>query len=601
VLVALSPLVAHAAVGDVELVSRGAIDGTPSNGDSGPGLAVSTSGRFIAFESKATDLADGAQAGITNIYLRDRKSGTTTLVSRADGATGVGADGDSAKPSITPAGRFIAFESVARNLVPGANPVRNVFVRDTLANTTTLVSRASDGTPANGDSSHPSISMNGEYIAFASTAANISADNNDSFSNVYVRKMDTGEITLVSRIAFQSLSIPADGNSYDPTIDREGKRVAYTSDADNLSNKDNNAVTNVFVTDFQTTRFTFAVSLPTGGFLSQSPSDGDSFDGVISGDGRYVAFVSYANNFVDESIRTPTVADVFRRDIQASKTDFVSRATGLDGAPAFADSSHPSISGDGRFVAFQSSAGNLSPDDTADSDVFVRNLEANTTTLVSRQSGVTGAGADGSSFAPVLSRDGRIAAFSSDASNLSSLDDHVTPVRDVFIRQMPVAPPPPDTGPDLGSNDHSAHDPSAPGHGGHATADHAAAGHGGHTTATGAPTQSLVGPPVQDVDRLYVLAQVHGESNLVVTATVTLPGRGRATRVYSSRLYSSKGIPAHRINRVRLRLSRSGLKAVKRALKRGKRLRAIVVSKAQAATGGPWGIARLKIRLIDTR
>jgi hypothetical protein len=201
----------------------------------------------------------------------------------------------------------------------------------------------------------------------------------------------------------------------------------------------------------------------------------------------------------------------------------------------------------------------------------------------------------------VLSRDGRIAAFSSDASNLSSLDDHVTPVRDVFIRQMPVAPPPPDTGPDLGSNDHSAHDPSAPGHGGHATADHAAAGHGGHTTATGAPTQSLVGPPVQDVDRLYVLAQVHGESNLVVTATVTLPGRGRATRVYSSRLYSSKGIPAHRINRVRLRLSRSGLKAVKRALKRGKRLRAIVVSKAQAATGGPWGIARLKIRLIDTR
>ena len=297
------PHFAQALVGDVTLISSGS-DSAPSDGDSGPGLAVSASGRFVAFESKATNLAGGAQPGVTNIFLRDRKTGTTTLVSRADGADGAGADGDSAAPSISPAGRFVAFESDANNLsAVDDDAVRNVFVRDTAADTTTLVSRAADGSAANGDSSHPSISSNGAFVAFGSSADNLSADDNDNFSNVYVRNMATGEVKVGSRLVAGSLSVPADGNSYDPTIDRDGRRIAFTSDADNLSAKDNNAFTNVFVSDLQT--FVSAVSLPSGGFLSQTPSDGDSFDGVISADGRYVAFVSYAANFVDEPIRTP--------------------------------------------------------------------------------------------------------------------------------------------------------------------------------------------------------------------------------------------------------------------------------------------------------
>src|SRR5438067_9353378 len=93
-LVAVTPLVAHAAVGDVSLVSRGAADAPPANGDSGPGLALSASGRYVAFESKASNLSDAALPGVTNIYLRDTKDGTTTLVSRATGADGAGADGD---------------------------------------------------------------------------------------------------------------------------------------------------------------------------------------------------------------------------------------------------------------------------------------------------------------------------------------------------------------------------------------------------------------------------------------------------------------------------------------------------------------------------
>jgi Tol biopolymer transport system component len=594
-LVTVAPVVAQAAVGDLTLVSRGA-DGTPAaDGDSGPGLAISASGRFIAFESKAGNLSVAAQPGVTNIYLRDRRTGTTTLISRASGADGAGADADSANPAISPAGRFVAFESTATNLsADDGAAVRDVFVRDTSTNTTTLVSRPLDGGAANGDSSHPAVSANASVIAFDSTATNLTTDTLAAASNVFARHKDSGETELVSRVAVGSSNFAADGNSYGPTIDQGGLRVAFTSDADNLYAKDNNAYTNVFVTDLQGSRYTSAVSLPTGNFLQQDPSDGDSFDGVISADGKYVAFVSYAANFVDEPIRTPTIADVFRRDIQGTKTELVSRATGIDGEPSFADSAHPSISGDGRFIAFESAAGNLSSEDTAGSDVFIRAMNDGTTTLVSRGQGAAGPAGDSSSYAPALSADGRSVAFSSDANNLSTDDDDQ--FRNVFARQVPVTPPPPQAAPDLGTNDHSGHaghDPSSPGHAGHTAAEHA-----GHTTVTGGPAMTLFGPPVQDIDKLFMLATLHADGRLVVSATVALKGRSGASKLYRFRGFTAT-VPAHREYRVKLTLAKSKLRAVKRALKRHRRLKAKIVAKAQSAAGGPWSTVTRSVRLTN--
>lgn len=597
-LVALTPSLAQAAVHDVTLVSQGATDAPPANGDSGPGVAVSANGRFVAFESTATNLSDAAQPGVTSIYVRDTKTGTTTLVSRATGTDGAGADADSTSPAISPAGRYVAFESTATNLSDDdGDPVRDVFVRDTTGATTTLVSRASDGTAADGDSSHPGISSNGTFVAFDSSADNLSADDRDEFTNVFRRNMETGEVTLVSK----AFGAAADGNSYGPTIDREGRRIAYTSDADNLSSKDNNLYTNVFVTDVQL-GFPTAVSLPTGGFLQQMPSDGDSFDGVISADGRYVAFVSYAANFVEEPISTPTIADVFRRDVQGSKTELVSRATGATGEPAFANSTHPSISGDGRFVAFESGAGNLSTEDVAGADIFIRAMNDATTTLASREQGVAGAAATDASVAPVLSRDGRFLAFSSGADLLSDADDDQ--VRNVFMREVPVAPPPVDAGPDLGSNEHPAgHDPGSAG-----SADHGAAGahagvaageHAGHVAApTAGPTMTLFGPPIQAVDKLYMLATVHEAGKLAVGASVKLRGKSRSSRarVYRFKSFNTT-VPAHREYRVKLKLSKAKLKIVKRALKRGKRLKVKIVAKAQKAAGGPWSSVSRSVRL----
>ncbi len=159
-------------------------------------------------------------ASRTSIYATGRPN-TTTLISRADGVDGAGADGDATNPAISPAGRYVAFESTADNLSPDDDDaVQNVFVRDTYLDTTTLVSRAADGSAAHGDSSNPAISGNGYFIAFDSTADNLSTDDNDSFSNIYRRDMLDGTLSVVSRTSFGSVNVPADGDSYDPTIDR---------------------------------------------------------------------------------------------------------------------------------------------------------------------------------------------------------------------------------------------------------------------------------------------------------------------------------------------------------------------------------------------
>jgi Tol biopolymer transport system component len=605
-LVAIPPLIAHAAVGDTTLLSRAAgPDGAAGNGDSGGGIAVSASGRYVAFESRAGNLAAGAVPGVINVYLRDTTTNAVTLISRADGPDGAGADGDSGNPAISPAGRFVVFESGADNLSPDDdNSVKNIFLRDTATGATLLVSRASDGTPANGDSSNPSISANGAFIAFESVADNLSTDDNDAVSNVYVRDMAAGTIAVAS-LGNAPTNVAADGNSHSPTIDRDGRKVAFLSDADNLSTKDDDSVTNIFVRDLRFGSTTLA-SRATDGFLQTLPATGNSFDPVISADGRYVAFTSDADNLSEEDDNT--LVNAFVRDTQGSQTTLVSRATGAAGTAANGSSSSPSISGDGRFVAFVSAASNLATGDVATYDLFVRDLTVNTsvpatpvcvctTTLVSRASGESGAPATGSSIGPALSRDARYVAYASEADNLSDRDDDT--VWNVFERRLRLSPTPVDSGPDLGSNDHSGH--TAEEHAGHTPAEHAghtAAEHAGHVSPTGGPAETLFGPTTQDVDALFVLAQVHADGKLRVTASVKLPGGGKATRLYRFRPFS-RTTSAHKIFRVRLKLSKSGLRAVKRALKKGRRLRAQVVSEAQFAAGGPWSSVTRKIKLRD--
>ena len=442
-------LVAGAAVDDTSVVSV-ATDGTPADGPSGPGVVVSPSGRHVVFESTADNLSDADDDSVVNLYLHDRETGETTLVSRASGAAGAGADADSTNAAISPGGaRYVAFESRAANLsTVDGDPTLDVFVRDLETNTTTLVSRAPDGSPADGDSGNPALSQKAAKIVFESQATNLSDTDLDVTRDVFVHDVAAGATALVSATATRA---GGDDSSFDPTITNDGARIAFASDADNLSAIDDDGVSNVYMSQ-QLGSFRVLTHLSrdsTSGSVDR-PADDDSFGPVISATGGHVAFSSWAGNITDEGIATPSVLDVFVREVSAKKTTLVSRADGVDGAPGFVDSHSPSISEDGRLVAFTSSAGNLSTADGPGTDVFVRDTAWGNTVLMSRASGAEGVTGQGDSSAPALARAGNLIAFISAVDELTAdpgdIQQPTVFARELLWRAPPVYVPPPDTG-----------------------------------------------------------------------------------------------------------------------------------------------------------
>jgi Tol biopolymer transport system component len=384
-----------------------------------------------------------------DVFVRDTQTNTTALVSRQSAfAGGAGGDEASSDPSISADGRYVTFTSGADNLsAEDNNGPANVFIRDTQANTTTLVSRqsaADGGAGADGFSQEPSISADGRYVAFASEADNLSKEDNDAFQNVFIRDTQANTTTLVSRKSAADGGDPADEFSRMPSISADGRYVAFSSQAGNLSTDDKNNEEDVFVRDMQanTTTLVSRQSVGAGG----AGGDHGSSRPAISADGRYVAFTSSADNLSADDKNEDV--DTFVRDMQSGITTLASRQSAADGG-AVGEGGDGSdgpclISADGRYVAFVSEADNLSTDVDSEvtSNVFVRDLETNTTTLVSRQSAADGgAGADESSGEPAISADGRYVAFESGAENLTNLDESENTDGDVFLRDVLGEPP----------------------------------------------------------------------------------------------------------------------------------------------------------------
>lgn len=505
----LTAVVAGAAVNDNTLVSATSA-GEPADGPSGPGVAVSEDGRYVVFESTADNLSAADDDSVANIYLHDRETGQTELVSRATGPAGAGANADSTNPAISPGGAgYIAFESRATNLSDtDDDAAADVFVRDLEAGTTSLVSRASDGSPANGDSGDPSISAEGAVIAFESRATNLSDLDHDAYTDVFIHTRATGATRLVSRPGSPGPGLPApnepaNGSSYDPSISYTGTRVAFVSDADNLFADDRDLYSNVYVSIIQPA-FTFLshVSRTSRTGAEDHPANGNSTSPVISAssseDGKYVAFVSVATNLAGGV----GLRQVFRRSLSGNSTDLVSRADGPSGAMGVAAASSPSISTDGRLVAFVTAAANLGevgvPASDAvrppltGSDVFVRDTAWESTYLISRESGAGGGALGGDSAAGTLSGSGTLLAFVSDVKigEQPPADPELLPLdilqpavfaRELAWRAPPVCPPticPEDIdnqhGDDHGGDGHT----DAHSDGGHAGDAHGAAGHG---------------------------------------------------------------------------------------------------------------------------
>lgn len=328
--------------------------GVEGNLDSYGGFALSADGRYVAFASAATNLVPGDSNNASDIFVHDRQTGRTERVS-VD-SNGVQANFDSARPSLSADGRFVAFESAASNLAPGdARGGADVFVHDRQSGRTERVSVDLSGTANIYESNHAAISADGRYVGFATSYYSA-----EGRVNVWLRDRDTGATELIS---VDSDGAPVNQFSDWPSVSANGRYVAFQSASSELVPGGGNGFVGIFVRDRQTGH----TELASGG-SNGAQANGPSWNASISADGRHVAFESLASNLVagDRNDRY----DIFVRDRQTGRTERVSVAT--SGAPANGHSFRPSISATGRYVAFDSVASNLAAHDfNHDSDVFV--------------------------------------------------------------------------------------------------------------------------------------------------------------------------------------------------------------------------------------
>jgi Tol biopolymer transport system component len=234
------------ATGDVRRLSSARSGGAPNGASFG--VAISADGRRVAFDSYASNLVAGDTNGVPDVFVRDRWTGVTSRVSvGAGGAQGNGDSGGISTPAISGDGRYVAFTSLASNLVAGdTNGVTDVFTRDLRTGVTRRMSLTPTGRAANGGSESVAISSDGRIVAFASYASNLVAGDTNGVRDVFVRDRWTGVTRLVS---VASDGIRANGSSAEPAVSGDGLRIGFSSDATNLVPNDTNDATDVFVRD----------------------------------------------------------------------------------------------------------------------------------------------------------------------------------------------------------------------------------------------------------------------------------------------------------------------------------------------------------------
>jgi len=370
--------------------------------------------------------------------LEERRLFAASLISVGIG--GAPANGDSVEASVSASGRYVVFTSFADNLVAGdTNGRSDIFLRDTVNNTTTLISKnAADGTPGNHDSNQPVINADGTHVAFVSRATNLIAGDTQNHNDVFRYTIANGALELASARSGTTNTFMG-GSSSEPSISKDGNIVAFTSFAVNHNaGNDGNGANDVFVRNMGgSTVFGIApnatkmVSVNSGGV---SAGNKQSFDSWISADGRYLAFRSDASDLVAGD--TNETRDTFRRDMQTGVTTLISATSG--GTAGNANSESNSISGDGRFVSFQSQASDLVANDgNANTDVFLRDTTNNTVQLLSiNRFGTNSAG--GFSAFPAMSLDGSFASFSSTAGDIVPNDNNGR--EDIFVRDLVRGP-----------------------------------------------------------------------------------------------------------------------------------------------------------------
>jgi WD40-like Beta Propeller Repeat len=396
-------------------VSSGAQGLFPTNGSSNSfsfNPAISDDGNHIAYEACGTNFPTSPYGAILRYNLQ---TGTTDVVNTNAYVPAFLLCENQASLDMTPDGRFIAFVgNIGKIGTPGTPFTNAIFLWDAQTGSNTLVSaNLNNGVTANAQSDFPVVSTNGQYVAFASSDTNLTTNILAGAYHLYRRDVLAGVTQLVDvDTNGAGAGVMSDGA---PVMTADGSLVSYQSTSGNIATNDRNRDFDVFIYNFPN-QATELVSQRDSTLPSVTP-DGSSglYVYSVNGNGRYVAFESVADDLAAGD--TNGVWDVYVRDLQNLTNTMVSVATnGLSGnGPSF----EPAISGDGRYVVFTSYASNLVAGDTnASKDVFLRDLQAGVTTLVS-------VGTDGVSFGssnswqPAISADGRYVLFHSVARNLS--------------------------------------------------------------------------------------------------------------------------------------------------------------------------------------
>ena len=393
---------------------------------------ISGNGRYVVFASSASNWSTSDTNGTSDIYRKDRSTGTIALISASSGVVG---NAGSYDPSVSDGGK-VAFESNATNLASGATGTAAIYVSSGGVNARVDVG-ATGG--ANGPSTRPRISGDGNFVVFQSDASNLVTGDTNGATDIFVRDLRTNAIT---RVSVAGGGLQTNGRSYDASISYDGRYIAFTSDATNIQYNDGNGASDVFLYD-RVNGTASPVSFSTTG-MGGAVGEGASDEAQISGDGRHVIFRSFSQ--WDSGDATGGIRKTFVKDLSnvggASSPHCVSLST--SGVLGNATSWQSAISFDGSVVAFASSATNLVAGDTNGAvDVFVRDRAAGRTLRVdargttqangSVQSGST-LGFAGNPSAPASS----LLVFDSRATNLVSNDTNGA--ADVF--SAAIAPDP---------------------------------------------------------------------------------------------------------------------------------------------------------------
>lgn len=403
--------------------------------------SISNNGDVVAFESDATNLVTGDNNGVTDAFVRTISGGTTQLASRKDGATGTLGDNSSDDAQIDGAGTIVVFRSFADNLddLDNTSDGADVYKRILGVTQDTVLVDQAGGHKLTAGAGRPAVDDTGGTIAFVSETTAVDPADTSSNEDVYVAR--GGQLKLASR-GDGPAGVPANTFSQ-PSVSGDGTHVIFAS-AGSLTGDAIPAISSVAERDLDTNSTTTVSKPGVGGTFDNI--GGGSESASMSADGRLVAFSSSA-----PALGVPPDAqnEIVVRDTATGGALLVSREDGAGGAPMPGSSTQPSISADGRFVAFQSSPqgglevaaptskkrrlqrGVLLAEST---QVFVRDLVTGSTVEVSRPNTSTTEEGDSASFSPHISADGRHVEFISFADNLVGGDNNDN--GDAFVRDL---------------------------------------------------------------------------------------------------------------------------------------------------------------------